>query len=27
MPGALSQDLQKRVVDAYDNGEGSYVQL
>ncbi|MCB9737930.1 MAG: transposase [Deltaproteobacteria bacterium] len=27
MPGALSQDLRKRVVDAYDNGEGSYVQL
>lgn len=27
MPGALSKDLRQRVVDAHDNGEGSYVEL
>jgi len=27
MPAALSKDLRQRVIDAYDNGEGSYVQL
>lgn len=27
MPGALSNDLRQRVVDAYDNGMGSYAQL
>jgi transposase len=27
MPGALSKDLRERVVNAYDNGMGSYAQL
>lgn len=27
MPGALSKDLRLRVIQAYDNGEGSYAEL